>query len=200
MANKYYAVKNGRKTGIFESWAECEKQVLGFSGAKYKSFVKKEDAEAYLSGVTDTASLFREGAAVAYVDGSYNIKTGEFSFGAVIFRDDKEINLSRAYKDPELATMRNVAGEIKGAEAAMLYCIENNIDKLDLYYDYQGIENWCTGEWKTTRQGTADYKKYYDSIKSKLDVKFIKVKGHSGDKYNDKADALAKNALGLGEE
>ncbi len=197
MANKYYAVKNGRKTGIFESWAECEKQVLGFRGAQFKSFVKKEDAEAYLSGTMDTASLSREGAAVAYVDGSYNIKTGEFSFGAVIFTEGTEINLSHAYKDPELATMRNVAGEIKGAEAAMSYCIENNIDKLDLYYDYQGIENWCSGEWKTNKQGTADYKKYYDSIKSKLDVKFIKVKGHSGDKYNDKADSLAKDALGL---
>lgn len=45
---KYYAVKNGRKTGIYNSWGECEKQVKGFKGAKYKSFINKEDAYEYL--------------------------------------------------------------------------------------------------------------------------------------------------------
>ena len=29
------------------------------------------------------------------------------------------------------------------------------------------------------------------------DVTFVKVKGHSGDKYNDLADKLAKEALGI---
>ena len=34
-------------------------------------------------------------------------------------------------------------------------------------------------------------------MKDKLHVRFIKVKGHSNDKYNDMADMLAKEALGL---
>ena len=38
MAGKFYAVKEGRSTGVFASWAECKKQVDGYSGAKYKSF------------------------------------------------------------------------------------------------------------------------------------------------------------------
>ena len=49
---KYYAVKNGRKTGIFTDWETCRAQVEGFSGAEYKSFAEKELAEAYLSGRT----------------------------------------------------------------------------------------------------------------------------------------------------
>lgn len=198
MAKKYYAVRNGKKVGIFESWEECKENVSGYSGAQYKSFVKLEDAKAYLEGdVQNSVMEPREGAAVAYVDGSYNAKTGEFSYGAVIFCGNKEINMSRAFCDKEAATMRNVAGEIKGAEAAMRYCIENNISKLDLYYDYQGIECWCTGAWTANKKGTKEYKKYYDEIKSKLDVRFVKVKGHSGDEYNDKADMLAKSALGI---
>ena len=68
---------------------------------------------------------------------------------------------------------------------------------LDLYYDYEGIEKWCTGEWKTNKRGTIDYKEYYNSVKDVLDVRFIKVKGHSGDKYNDMADSLAKAAAGV---
>ena len=33
---KYYAVKKGRKIGIFSTWEECESMVKGFKGALYK--------------------------------------------------------------------------------------------------------------------------------------------------------------------
>lgn len=198
MAKKYYAVRKGKTTGIFESWNECKESVSGYSGAEYKGFLSVDDALAYLDGIEkESIDRVRDDAAVAYVDGSYDAKTGLFSFGAVIFFEDKETNMSRAFEDAELSLMRNVAGEIKGAVAAMEYCIQNGIKKLDLYYDYQGIESWCTGAWKTNKTGTVEYKRFYDSIKSELDVRFVKVKGHSGDKYNDKADSLAKSALGL---
>ena len=42
---KYYVVWNGRKTGIFATWAECQKQIDGFPGAKYKSFISRQLAE-----------------------------------------------------------------------------------------------------------------------------------------------------------
>jgi len=42
---KYYVVWNGRKTGIFETWADCQKQIDGFPGAKYKSFISRKLAE-----------------------------------------------------------------------------------------------------------------------------------------------------------
>ena len=45
---KYYAVRNGYHTGIFNTWDECKKEVSGFSGAEYKSFTKLEDAKAFL--------------------------------------------------------------------------------------------------------------------------------------------------------
>lgn len=44
-AKKYYVVWNGRKTGIFSTWAECEKQIKGFKGASFKSFPTLEEAE-----------------------------------------------------------------------------------------------------------------------------------------------------------
>ena len=45
---KYYAVKNGRKKGIFLTWDECKESVDGYPSATFKSFKTKEDAEAYL--------------------------------------------------------------------------------------------------------------------------------------------------------
>ena len=198
MAKKFYAVRQGRQYGIFHTWSDCQKQVTGYKGAIFKGFDKLEEAENFLKGSEEASfPAFRDGAAVAYVDGSYNVKTNVFSFGAVIFANDKETHLKQAFEDKEMALMRNVAGEIKGSMSAMQYCIDNEIDKLDIFYDYTGIEYWCTGAWKTNKKGTAEYKAYYDSIKDKLDVRFIKVKGHSGDTYNDMADKLAKEASGI---
>ena len=189
----------GKKPGIYTSWDECKENVHGFGGAEFKSFSTMAEAERFMLGIkADITQKARGDAAVAYVDGSYNIKTTEFSYGAVIFINGDIIEKSDSFCDKELSSMRNVAGEIKGAEAAMDYCVKEGITKLDLYYDYQGIEKWCTGEWQATKLGTKKYKQYYDTIKHRLDVRFIKVKGHSGDKYNDRADELAKLALGIG--
>jgi len=46
LKQKYYVVWKGRKTGIFTSWAECEKQVKGFVDAQYKAFGSSKEAEA----------------------------------------------------------------------------------------------------------------------------------------------------------
>jgi ribonuclease HI len=56
-SKKYYAVLKGRKTGIFTSWADCEEQIIGFSGALYKSFKTRGEAEAAL-GLVDQTILF----------------------------------------------------------------------------------------------------------------------------------------------
>jgi len=45
---KYYVVWSGRRRGIFTNWKECEAQIKGFPGAKYKSFKTWDAAkEAY---------------------------------------------------------------------------------------------------------------------------------------------------------
>lgn len=46
---KFYAVKKGRKPGIYRTWEEAKAQVDGYSGAEYKSFSKITDATAYLN-------------------------------------------------------------------------------------------------------------------------------------------------------
>lgn len=35
---KFYVVWIGRKPGVYNDWDECNAQVNGFSGAKFKSF------------------------------------------------------------------------------------------------------------------------------------------------------------------
>lgn len=219
MAKKFYAVKHGRTPGIYNSWADCKAQVDGFSGATYKSFPTKQEAEAFVGGIcsskkgnhpkentqihqnipdiSDILSSKDSKTAVSYVDGSYYNETKEFSYGAVIAYQGEEYHFSEKVEDASLVSMRNVAGEIKGAECAMKFAVEHRCDELYIYHDYEGIAKWCLGEWKTNKEGTKAYKAYYDSIKDLLSIHFVKVKGHSNDTYNDLADQLAKQALGL---
>ncbi len=193
---KYYAVRQGKETGIFKTWDQCKSNVMGFKGAIYKSFESLEEAENFMNSGSSNQDI-EEFDAVFYVDGSYNITTKEFSYGVVLLKDGEETHFNKRYDDKELATMRNVAGEIMGAWFAIEHSVENKFKNIAIYFDYEGIEKWALGLWKTNKDGTIAYKKYYDSVKDLVNVKFVKVKGHSGDKYNDLADRLAKDAIGI---
>ncbi len=200
MKKNFYAVKKGLAPGIYETWEECRANVTGFPGATFKGFATRAEAEAFLQDEDKEAlQPHGEDAAVAYVDGSYHVGTGEYSYGAVLFFQGQEQQFSEKFTDPELSTMRNVAGEIEGSKCAMKFCLERGIPKLELFYDYEGIEKWCTGVWKANKEGTIAYRDFYREASKKLTVSFHKVKGHSGDRYNELADHLAKKALGLEE-
>ncbi len=47
---KYYVVWEGNNPGIYDSWADCQLQIKGYPGAKYKSFSSKEEAESAYHG------------------------------------------------------------------------------------------------------------------------------------------------------
>jgi ribonuclease HI len=195
---KFYAVRKGKKVGIYNTWNECKEQVNGFSGAEYKSFTTLDEAKEYVEGIKAIEFKNLESSVEAYVDGSYEHCIRAFGSGVVILKNNVvEKTYSIKGQDESLVSMRNVAGEIEAAKIAMAYCISNEIENLTLYFDYEGIEKWCMGIWKANKEGTIAYKKFYDSIKDTLNVKFVKVKAHSGDKYNEEADKLAKAAIGI---
>ena len=51
---KYYVVWDGHNPGIYDSWTECQLQIKGYTGAKYKSFKTKAEAtEAYRGAYQD---------------------------------------------------------------------------------------------------------------------------------------------------
>lgn len=136
------------------------------------------------------------GEAIAYVDGSFNTETGEYGAGVVFFYNGDTTELSEKGSNPDAATMRNVSGEVMASMLAMRQAKKIGAKKLTIYHDYQGIASWCTGEWKTKKEGTKIYKQYYTDMLSHLQIGFVKVEGHSGDFYNDRADALAREAIG----
>ena len=211
MVKFYYAVKNGRNPGIYYTWAECENQVKGFKEAKYKKFKTYEEAASFIEeddiqledgtkgnleeGLKLEINDMKDDEAVAYVDGSFSMETKTFSYGVVFFTTEAKEVFSGKDNSQDLAEMRNVAGELCGAMAAMKTSLSKGKKTLYLHYDYMGIEESAKGNWKTNKAGTKAYKEYYDSIKDQLKVVFIKVLAHSGVEYNEEADRLAKKEL-----
>jgi ribonuclease HI len=47
---KYYVVWKGRQTGIYNTWEACAAQVTGFTGAQYKAFGSRAEAERAFQG------------------------------------------------------------------------------------------------------------------------------------------------------
>ena len=197
---KYYAVKVGARTGVFTSWEECQKAVDGFSGAKFKKFHSLEEAERFICDDNDSKPIKEDlvdGYINAFVDGSYDVSTGRYSGAAVILLgDDDIVELSKACKD-DSSKLRNVAGELLGAELAIEYCKEHGISKLAIHHDYEGIGAWADDAWKAKLPETKAYRNYVFDSREVLDIKFVKVKGHSGNEYNDRADYLASKALSV---
>ena len=219
---KYYAVKNGKIKGVYLTWKDCQSMVIGYPYAVYKSFEDPHEAMDFLVGEKTSVRKDKKLDKVeniddevldkdrdenyeftidkdtieAYVDGSFDASQKKYGSGGVLIKNGKVIDsFSKEGKNLDSVSMRNVAGEIEASMYAMEYCVDNGYSKIVLYFDYNGIEKWCTGEWKANKKGTKDYKKFYDEISDKLEVKFVKVKAHTGVEYNEMADKLAKESI-----
>lgn len=199
---KVYAVKKGKNTGIFYQWEECRKAVDGYPGAEYKGFPTVQEAKNYL-GITEEgeADVPPAGATsgeslLAYVDGSYDDTLKKYAFGCVFILADGHIYTQYGNGDNEQSLQhRNVTGEMLGAMYAVKTAMLNGFQKVELCYDYQGIEKWVTGEWRSKTELTQKYAKAMREWGTKIQISFTKVAAHTNVKYNELADQMAKQGL-----
>lgn len=207
--NNFYAVKNGHEVGIFDNWADCSKQIHGFKGAIYKGFLSLPEAQAYLEGQESKESKgykseeeimanIEDGEMIAYVDGS-NLGDGSaFSWGIVTFSKSLGKKCINGMSDNEdQIQYRNIAGELFASVKATKFAIDNKMTKITIYHDYSGIRHWALGEWKCKNKLSKDYRAFFEKASKHIEYEFVKVEGHTGDKFNEEADVLAKKALGI---
>lgn len=222
-AKKVYAVRKGHRTGIFETWDECKAAVDGFSGAEYKGFSNRAEAEVYcfgqvmsestsISGDIISSSLNQSedtnkkdarhneslapGQLITYVDGSYEHSLLKYAFGCVFLMPDGTIYVENGSgNNPESAKLRNVTGEMLGSMFAVRFAIKNGFKSVEIRYDYEGVEKWVTGAWKSKTELTQKYAGAMRRWSAQIQISFTKVAAHSNVYFNEMADQLAKKAL-----
>ncbi len=210
MGMKFYGVRHGRTTGIFESWDACRKQVYKFPDAEYKAFPTREEALAFVSSSTlalkkpkKTSDVLSDSTTAIWVDGSCFPQSDgslQIGWGLLVKQDGEEIYRAKGNDIPtEAVAHRNVAGEIFGILKALEWCKGQGIVGATIYFDYQGLESWATGAWRAKLPFTQFYAQTVQA--SGISIHWSKVKAHSGNLENDIVDQLAKEgALGLEKE
>jgi ribonuclease HI len=143
-----------------------------------------------LTGVESTAAKappIAEKGYQVYVDGSW--VRGQVGYGAVLLKDGEEVQRFKGRVHDDLET-RQVAGELMATITVMEWCKSNGVTEVEVLYDYEGIEKWARGMWKANKPLTQRYQLYMQRCPVK--VKWHKVRSHTGVKWNDIADELAK--------
>lgn len=130
-----------------------------------------------------------------YVDGSFLNEKAQWAF--VVIEDDAVAYQERGQLEGDINSMRQIGGELKAVIQAICYARRVGIPA-DLYYDYNGIYKWVAdgfGEkaWQCNKVWTEKYRDFV--LKNRQWVNsFVKVKGHSGDRWNEEVDRLAGSA------
>lgn len=194
---KYYAVKIGRVPGIYTTWADCKAQIDKFPNALFKSFESSDEAVAFMSGKDisnpDMDLTIKDNEAIAFTDGSYI--NGHYGGGVVIISKDKDRYFVTKGSDEEAAEMKNIAGEILAVEKAVNFAVTKGYKKITIYCDYIGLIMWANGKWRATKKKTIQYSNFINRMKKQIEIELFHTKAHSGNKYNELADKLAKKAV-----
>lgn len=174
-----YAVARGRACGLFTSWSECEKQIKGYPGARYKGFTDVAAALAWLNGGTSApagaapAPSPRRGASARgaagraeetpaapvdftiYTDGSCLRNPGGPGGWAIVACEERTGRLTeRSGGDPSTTNNRM---ELTAAIEALAFAPAGT--RVALYTDSQylknGLTRWLAG-WKRHQWKKAD--------------------------------------------
>jgi ribonuclease HI len=159
---KYYVVWKGRKTGIFTSWAECEKQVKGFVGAEYKAFGSLKEAEtAFTSryeafkGKPSSLGKWKDASVKPVrpsicVDAASSGSTGSVEYRGVFLESGEELFRIGPFPDGT-----NNVGEFLAIVHALTWLMKHD-KHMTVYSDSQTAISWVyTGKCKTLLKHTA---------------------------------------------
>lgn len=124
---------------------------------------------------------------VVYTDGSCSPNPGRGGWAFIaIFEDENNI-----YEFIDFGKEQKTTNNRMELTAVIEALKAFSAEKFTIFSDSLYVINCAMGKWKKNKN--IDLWKKYDKISHEKDIVFIWVKGHSGDKYNEKVDKLAKN-------
>ena len=129
-----------------------------------------------------------------YVDGSFI--NDSIGYGVVILKNGNLFKeLTGQVTDPVFMGSRQVGGEITAVIEALKWCRDAGINEISIYYDFENLKKWVTGEFSANTPMSRAYRDYV--LNSGIRIHWNKVAGHTGVRWNERADELAKNGSGV---
>lgn len=190
---KYYVVWRGNEPGVYESWGECEKQIKGVAGARYKSYESRTLAEqAFRLGPELAASVGESGGSSGKSSGKGETMLSVDELGMTVVRPDasgpkpelKSIAVDAAcsgnpgvmeYQGVYVASRTqlfhykapmgtNNIGEFLAIVHGLAYLKKNNMSEI-LYSDSVNAINWVKAKQCRTKLAlTPETEKLYEII------------------------------------
>jgi ribonuclease HI len=213
---KFYAVARGNKPGIYTTWfgpVGAEVQIRGFTGARYKGFVTREEAEQWLrdpaimnqvspanaSDASHKTNTLSPGKIAVYTDGGCRGNPGPGGYCAIIDQGGKRTELFRGYR---LTTNNRM--ELMACIVA-LEALKKPADVVlhsDSSYVVNGISKgwarkWRSQNWMRTKSEAAENADLWSRLLELCDVhrvEFVWIRGHAGHPENERCDQLATGA------
>ncbi|MBO6493085.1 MAG: ribonuclease HI [Pelagibacteraceae bacterium] len=136
-----------------------------------------------------------------YTDGSCLGNPGFGGWAAIIFLNDKKIKIKGKKKNTtnnqmELMAPIKALKKIPVGEKVQIYT-DSKYVKIGIT---EWIKSWKKNDWKTSgkkKVKNKDLWKELDRLSKKYQIKWLWVKGHSGDITNEEVDQLAREAANL---
>ncbi|MFC2061289.1 RNase H family protein [Elusimicrobiota bacterium] len=128
-----------------------------------------------------------------YVDGSFLRECA--GYGVVVLKDNRVIEeLCGEVKESPGNDSRQIIGEISAVKKAIEWCKKKSVKEVTIHYDYKGLEEWASSRWKTNQSLTREYAAFVRDCG--LRIHWNKVDSHKGNRWNERADQLAKKGAG----
>ena len=161
---KYYVVWKGKKTGVFTSWNLCKKQVTGFEGAQYKTFLNKIEADKAFTkkyedykGINTKKTRLSANEKTKYgkpilkslaVDAACAGNPGKLEYRGVLTDTKKQVFIQGPFKDGT-----NNIGEFLALVHGIALLKNKNLNNLPIYSDSKIAMSWVKNkQCKTNAQ------------------------------------------------
>ena len=122
---------------------------------------------------------------IIFTDGACKTsdKTGGWAF--IVTENDKQLHSAFFYEDDTTNNRMEIMSIIKALE----WCKKNNISNVEIVSDSMYVIGTMSQNWK--RNKNHDLWEILDKLVNKMSINWQHTKGHSGNKWNEKCDALA---------
>lgn len=204
MTKKYYVVKKGLQPGIYSTWTECKKNVVGIHGAIYKSFTDYDSAIDFYNDSKSTKELDSDSLYI-FTDGSLKNSINRYAY--LIPQLDIEFSMTLEHSTNNRNEFMAILDSLTLVDTYSYYIgYKKVLIVSDSEYCIKSVIEYSKKWFDSSLNIIDSSKKNLDLVKSILEsidkipipVEFVKVKSHTNNndplsKYNSIVDRLAQS-------